>query len=228
MAMLKLQERQEDIYFLSFQDWDGKRWNSRDFKAISKGGGQDKFWPLTSSTNDEAHGSLDISIDEQKYKLDPTCLKEFGSIRIIGLSIPFFINFVSAGYPTEVDDPFQRHLDLSKYLIRHPKSTYYFKVVGYSMAKAGINHNDLLVVDTALEPRHRDIVIAVLNGELILRRFHKDGSQIVLSAANPEFPAILITKEMSFFVQGVVTTVIRTFNPLPYDNHFKDISYPHI
>jgi DNA polymerase V len=84
------------------------------------------------------------------------------------------------------------------------------------------------VVDTALNPKHRDIVIAAVNGEFRLRRLHIDGDKVQLLSANPEFPAITITKDVSFFVQGVVTTVIRTFNPLPYDNHFKDISYPHI
>jgi DNA polymerase V len=161
-------------------------------------------------------------------RLNQSCLRSFGTIKIVGLRLPFFINFVSAGSPSDAGDPFQRHLDLSKYLIRHPKSTYYFKVTGYSMMKAGINHNDLLVVDTALKAKHRDIVIAVINGELIVRRLHMDSMQKTLLSANAEFPAIVVTKEMSFFVQGVVTTVIRTFNPLPYDNHFKDISYPHI
>ena len=96
------------------------------------------------------------------------------------------------------------------------------------MINAGINHKDLLVVDTALKPKHRDVVIAVLNGEFKLNRLSLDDLQIKLLSANPDYPAITITNDMDFFVQGVVTTVIRTFNPLPYDNHFKDMSYPHI
>jgi DNA polymerase V len=163
-----------------------------------------------------------------KQRITSIYLKQFGRIKIIGLNLPFFINSVSAGYPSHVDDPFKRHLDLSKYLIRHPKSAYYFKVFGHEMVRAGINPHDLLVVDTALKPKHRDIVVAAVNGEFRLRRLHVDVGEIKLLSANPDFPAITITKDMSFFVQGVVTTVIRTFNPLPYDNHFKGISYPHI
>lgn len=143
------------------------------------------------------------------------------------LKLPFFETSVSAGYPSPVDDPFTRHLDLSRYLVKHPQSTYYFKVVGYSMVNAGINHRDLLVVDTALKPKHRDIIIALLDGEFKLKRFYVEGSQIKLLSANPDYPAIAVSNEMDFFVQGVVTTVIRTFNPLPYDNHFKNISYPY-
>lgn len=189
--------------------------------------------PLLSKQRDQNHFAflsekdregVGLFHNKQPTKIVRSSLKQFGQIKIIGLSLPFFINFVSAGYPSEVDDPFKRHLDLSKYLIRHPKSTYYFKVFGYEMVKAGINPHDLLVVDTALQPKHRDIVIAVLNGQLRLRRLHIDGDEVKLLSANPEFPAITITKDLSFFIQGVITTVIRTFNPLPYDNHFKDIS----
>jgi DNA polymerase V len=98
--------------------------------------------------------------------------------------------------------------------MKHPKTTYYFKVMGYSMVDAGINHKDLLVVDTALHPKHRDIIIAVLNGEFMVKRFCLEGFQVKLLPANPDYPEVTVTKEMNFFVHGVVTTVIRTFNPL--------------
>ncbi len=82
-----------------------------------------------------------------------------------------------------------------------------------------------MVVDTALKPKHRDVIIAFLNGEFKLKRLHLEDTQVKLLSANPDFPPIIITHTMDFFVQGVVTTVIRTFNPLPYDNHFNDKSY---
>lgn len=161
----------------------------------------------------------------KNYKLDKSCLLAFGPCKFNKLYVPYFDIFVPAGYPSNLEDPYKRHLDLGRYLTRSPLSSYYFKVTGYSMINAGIHHNDLLVVDTALKPKHRDIVIAVLNGEFTLKRLCLEESRIILLSANPDFPAITITKEMSYFVQGVVTTVIRTFNPLPYDSHFKDSDY---
>lgn len=161
-------------------------------------------------------------------RLDPASLMGFGSFKFGKImNLPYFENSVPAGYPSSVDDPFTRHLDISKYLISYPKTTYYFKATGYSMINAGINNNDLLVVDTALKAKHRDVVIALVNGEFKLHRLYLEDSEIKLLSANPDYPAITITKEMQFIIHGVVTTVIRTFNPLPYDNHFKDISYPH-
>lgn len=163
-----------------------------------------------------------------KPKLDTTCLKALGSFKFGKLKIPYFEYNVPAGSPCRVDDPFMRHLDLSRYLIRDPKTSYYFKVSGYSMINAGINHKDLLVVDTAIKPKHRDIVIVVLNGEFKLKRLYLEDFKIKLLTANPDYPPITVTSEMDFFIQGVVTTVIRTFNPLPYDNHFKDLDYKYI
>lgn len=185
------------------------------------------FYSTCLPSSDALRSSLLVK-NKRRYNLHSGSLMEVGLLKFTKLSLPYFEHKVSAGYPSGVEDPFTRHLDLGKYLIRHPNTTYYFKAAGYSMINAGINHKDLLVVDTALKPKHRDVVIAVLNGEFKLNRLSLAGPQIKLLSANPDYPAITITNDMDFFVQGVVTTVIRTFNPLPYDNHFKDISYPHI
>ncbi|MBX9805341.1 MAG: translesion error-prone DNA polymerase V autoproteolytic subunit [Alphaproteobacteria bacterium] len=172
-----------------------------------------------------------INRGNQTYRAQTSRAKSssfFGSIICTKLKVPYFEHGVSAGYPSPADDPFLRHLDISKYLIKHPKSVYYFKVTGYSMVNAGINHKDLLVVDIALKPKHRDIVIAIVSGEFKLKRLFIEEGKTILLSANPEYGPITITKEMNFFVQGVVTTVIRTFNPLPYDNHFRDVTYPQL
>jgi DNA polymerase V len=213
MSFRTLQKDQRENYFSSVKNWKGEL--RKGFATASQP------CQLTPKSSFYASSMRQIRFNKRPIR------RQFGRLHINDLSLPFFINFVPAGYPSNIDDPLKRHLDLSRYLIRHPKSTYYFKVTGYAMTKAGINHNDLLVVDTALKPKHRDIVIVVLNGELLLKRLHIEGSQVKLLSANSDFPTIIITKDMSFFVQGVVTTVIRTFNPLPYDNHFKDISYLH-
>jgi DNA polymerase V len=196
-------------------------------KHLTKPIGQFQKFPHYSGSRNACHRRdiKNVAQDYKKYKLDKNCLFAFGPCKINKLNVPYFDVFVPAGHPANIDDPYKRHLDLGRYLTRHPLSSYYFKVTGYSMINAGINHNDLLVVDTALKAKHRDIIIAVLNGEFTLKRLYLEESQVKLLSANPDFPSITITKEMSYFVQGVVTTVIRTFNPLPYDNHFKDSDY---
>ena len=49
------------------------------------------------------------------------------------------------------------------------------RLAGDSMQGAGLYDGDLLIVDRSLEPKHTDIVIAVLNGELTVKRLFRQG-----------------------------------------------------
>lgn len=148
-----------------------------------------------------------------KLKLDPTCVLEFGVLNFSDFNVPCFESLVSAGYPFDADDSVDRGFDLMDHLIRHPKTVYYVRAKGYSLVEAGIFHKDILVVDTAVEPQHGSIVIAVVNGELTIKRLHNEGPELMLLSANPDYPPVTITRDMSFFIQGVVTSVIRHFKP---------------
>lgn len=139
---------------------------------------------------------------------------QFGTLRFSELSLPFFAGYVSAGFPSLVDESVEDELNLITHLIKYPKTTYYVKATGYSMIEAGIFNKDILVVDSALEAKHGSIIIALLNGEFMIRRLHKDDEQLTLVPANPDYSGITITKEMSFLIQGVVTSVIHQFKPL--------------
>ena len=85
------------------------------------------------------------------------------------------------------------------------------RVAGDSMINAGIFDGDLIVVDRGLDPKSGDIVVAVLNGELTVKRFRKSGSQIELVAENPKFRKITIPQEADFEVWGVVTGAYKAF-----------------
>ncbi len=81
------------------------------------------------------------------------------------------------------------------------------------MINSGINNNDILVVDRSLEPKHGDIVIAALNGELTVKRLHCKGGKVTLRPENPAYPTIDVTEEMEFTIWGVVTSVIHQYKP---------------
>ena len=149
----------------------------------------------------------------QNFKLDPTCIFEFGILNFSDFNLPCFQSLVSAGYPSGADDSLDTGFDLINYLIRHPKTAYYVRAKGYSMVEAGIFHKDILVIDTVMEARHGSIVMAAVNGELTIKRLHKEEPELMLLSANPDYPPITITKGTSFFIQGVVTSVIRHFKP---------------
>ena len=77
-----------------------------------------------------------------------------------------------------------------------------------SMKDAGIFDGDLLVVDRGIAPRTGDIVIAVLHGELTVKRLAMTEAGSILSADNPAYPDIR-PGEAGCELWGVVTFSIR-------------------
>lgn len=72
---------------------------------------------------------------------------------------------VPAGFPSPADDHLEEGCDLNDLLVRNPVSTYFYTVEGDSMNLAGIVEGCKLTVDSSLEARHGDVVIAIINGE---------------------------------------------------------------
>lgn len=123
--------------------------------------------------------------------------------------LPFYQHSVSAGFPSPAEDEIEEKLDLNELLIKHPVSTFFLRVSGSSMIKAGIHHNDILVVDRSIEPSHGKIVIASLNGELTVKRLCREGGKIRLLAENDAYAPIEITEGIELHIWGVVTNVIH-------------------
>ncbi|MEW6520824.1 MAG: translesion error-prone DNA polymerase V autoproteolytic subunit [Thermodesulfobacteriota bacterium] len=122
---------------------------------------------------------------------------------------PLFSSGVSAGFPSPADDYIDRELDLNEYLITNPAATFFVRVAGDSMVGAGINHDDILIVDRSLEPVSGKIVIAIVDGELTVKRLIKTGDCCRLAAENPLYPPTDIEKGMELAVWGVVTCAIH-------------------
>jgi len=118
---------------------------------------------------------------------------------------------VAAGFPSPADDYLKAEtpLDLNEHLIKHPAATFFVRVRGDSMTGCGIFPDDILIVDRSLEPIHRKVVIAVVNGELTVKRLHKNGGQVMLMPENAGYKPIVIENEMELEIWGVVTCVIH-------------------
>lgn len=116
---------------------------------------------------------------------------------------------VPAGFPSPAEDFVEGPLDLNRYLIHHPAATFFVRVIGDSMIGVGIYPHDLLIVDRAVTPIHGSIVIAVVNGDLTVKRLHQHGERISLLPENPVYEPIHITAAMAFEVWGVVTKSIH-------------------
>jgi len=142
---------------------------------------------------------------------DETIAEIFHPGRQTGLSRPLYACGVSAGFPSPADDYIDRSLDLNELLIPHPAATFFVRVAGDSMTGAFLNHDDILVVDRSLEASDGSIVIAVVDGELTVKRLRINENGCRLVAENPDYPEVGFTDNSSCEVWGVVRAVVHTF-----------------
>lgn len=122
---------------------------------------------------------------------------------------PLFLAQVPAGFPSPADDYVEGKLDLNRHLIKHPAATFFVRVTGDSMVDAGIHSGDLLIVDRALEPTDNNVIVAVVNGELTVKRIRKKNERVYLVPENKDYAPMEIREEMDFEIWGVVTNVIH-------------------
>ncbi len=125
------------------------------------------------------------------------------------ISRPLLGSSVAAGFPSPAQDYIEATLDLNAHLIEHPAATFFMRVEGSSMINAGIFSDDILIVDRALEPRNKSIVIAVLDGELTVKRLIIEKGHWFLMPENPDYKVIEITDDIDFTIWGIVVYAIH-------------------
>jgi len=116
---------------------------------------------------------------------------------------------VRAGLPFTPETQPTSQMDLEKYLIEHPASTYFVKVKGDSMIEAGIQQGDIVILDRSLTPNNWDIVIASLDGDVTLKYFEKKWGNLRLIPANPKYEPIIVDGPCE--ILGVVSGSVRKY-----------------
>ena len=116
----------------------------------------------------------------------------------------------ATGFGAAADDYMERGIDLNEQLIRNKPATYFFRMKGDAMQDAGIFDNDVLVVDRSLKLVTGKIIVAVLNGELLVRRYHKNFSSAFLIPENNRYKTINLAEFSDFKMWGVVVYSIHS------------------
>jgi DNA polymerase V len=129
------------------------------------------------------------------------------------LELPLQNCSVPAGFPSPAEDYVEHKIDLNSYLVTHPAATFFVRASGNSMTGANIHDGDLLIVDRALEATHNDIVIAVVHGEITVKRLHYLRGEVALIPENDSYKKIFINEHSELHVWGVVTNVIHCVRP---------------
>ena len=116
---------------------------------------------------------------------------------------------ISAGFPSPADDFKETRISLDDELIQNKEATFFAKVKGQSMIDAGLDDNDLLVIDRSLEPTNNKIAVCFLDGEFTVKRLRVEKSDVWPQPENPNYPIINIREENDFVIWGIVTNVIK-------------------
>lgn len=118
---------------------------------------------------------------------------------------------VKAGFPSPSDD-FREKLDLVKLLVRHPASTFFFRIDGVSMVDADMDEGDIIIVDRTVEPYNHCKAVCFIDGEYTVKRVEiGEGGALLLpcNEHNTRYKPIPVGPGNDFLVWGVVTWVIK-------------------
>ena len=119
---------------------------------------------------------------------------------------------VAAGFPSPAENYIEEKLNLDKHLIKNKESTFFVRVSGDSMINVGIFDNDILVVDRSLVPVRQSIVIASIDGELVVKKLLKDKikKDFYLKSENKNYPDIRLNSNSDTIIWGIVTYTIHS------------------
>lgn len=127
----------------------------------------------------------------------------------------------------------ERSLDINDLVVKNPTSTFFVRVEGDSMEGAGIFSGDVLVVDRSVTARSGHIVVAAINGEMVVKRLQRSEgsnpsdssrsflelesqvrgktSNFVLVSEQEGYAPIAVSEDENCTIWGVVVGSIRQF-----------------
>lgn len=135
------------------------------------------------------------------------------------LTLPLYIGKVSAGRTTGFASPAQDYeqerLDLNKHLISNIPATFFYNVgkSDDSMIDEGIMPASLLIADRSITPRSGKNVVAIVDGEYVVKKLYIRAGVYELRSMNKVmgYPPIRYQEGRELIIEGVVTHVVNSF-----------------
>jgi repressor LexA len=115
---------------------------------------------------------------------------------------------VAAGKPLLSEENLDGYVNLTEPFVRPGKSYFALRVRGQSMINAGILDGDLAVVEHASTAQDGQIIVAVIDDAITLKRYYKEAERIRLQPENPNFQAIYCTDVR---IVGILSNIVRTY-----------------
>lgn len=115
-----------------------------------------------------------------------------GPLSASDIAPPLYSYRVPAGFPSPAQDHIEERISLDKVLGIQVPNTYLVHAYCDSMIGSGIHDRDMLVVDRSATASVGDVVIAAINGELVVKRLGMIGETPTLLSDNPNYPPRII------------------------------------
>ncbi len=117
---------------------------------------------------------------------------------------------IPAGGPIVSEENIIDRYNIDISMVKTPASTFLLRVVGDSMIDIGIMEGDLVIVDSSIQPKLGDVVVALVDGGNTVKRYmiDRDG-RIFLRPENAMYSDIY--PETELWIQGVVTGLVRKY-----------------
>ena len=132
-----------------------------------------------------------------------------GPLQSSSTVLPLFDACVPAGFPSPALDHMEHKLSLDALLDLQATHTYVVAVSGDSMTGAGIFDSDHLIVSRAITAKPGHVVVACLNGDVLVKRLAKEQGQFILQSENPAYSPRYILENDELTIWGVVTHSLR-------------------
>ena len=114
----------------------------------------------------------------------------------------------ATGFGAAADDYAERGIDLNEHLVKNKPATFFLRVNSDAMTGAGVHVGDVVIVDRSMSPKNGSLVIAMVDGELLIRKLEISNNRTRLATANKKLASLDITGA-PLHVWGVVTYVIH-------------------
>ena len=112
-------------------------------------------------------------------------------------------------FGVKANDRMETSIDLNEQLVRNKPATCFMRVTGNSMTGASIHNGDILIVDRSIKAENGKIVIAILDGEMLIRRFEKTLNRLRLIPETTKLSPIDVSEFTDCKIWGVVTYIIK-------------------
>lgn len=132
-----------------------------------------------------------------------------GELNICNTQLPVFEARIPAGFPSPALDHMEQKLSLDVLLDLQTPHTYVVSVSGDSMTGTGIFDGDHLIVSRAIPAKPGHVVVACLNGDVLVKRLAQEQGQFILRSENPAYSPRYILENDELMIWGVVTHSLR-------------------